>query len=187
MNALNTIHLPDHFYRYVLTFCNLNQACYLILDNILWLNAIKVLKIKNKEKISIWCNKFWLFSSILYLSRDFHDLIGLFSLINERTKRQNDPLKKYRLDEQSGAYTSTTRTARTTEKLNGLNILRIILSNKKNLPLLLDTIKNVSDIFLPLSSLGFIKLSPGIQGLLGLISSLLSLMCVWDSTLKLKT
>lgn len=102
-------------------------------------------------------------------------------------KRQNDPLKKYRLDEQSGAYTSATKTTRSKEKLKGLNILGIILSNKKNQPLLLDTVKNVADIFLPLSSLGYINLSPGIQGLLGLISSLLSLMCVWDSTLKLKT
>lgn len=187
INALNTIHLQDHFYRYVLTFCNLNQACYLILDNLLWLNSINVIKIKNKAGYSKWCNKFWLFSSILYLARDFHDLVELVNLVNERIKKQSDPLNKYRLDENSGAYTSTSKTAKSADKLKALEILRLILSNKKNQPLLLDTVKNTADIFLPLSSLGFIELSPGIQGLLGLISSLLSLLFVWDSTWKLKT
>ncbi|RMZ93932.1 peroxisomal membrane 11B-like [Brachionus plicatilis] len=47
INALNTIHLQDHFYRFVLTFCNINQACYLLLDNILWLNSIVVWDLLN--------------------------------------------------------------------------------------------------------------------------------------------
>ncbi|CAF0790700.1 unnamed protein product [Brachionus calyciflorus] len=182
MSALNSIHNQDYFYRYILTLCNINQACYLILDNILWLNSIGTLNLKNKKPLNDWCNKFWLFSSILYLARDIHDLISIFQAFDEEMKRKNDPWQKYTLNEQSGAYTSAKSNVYKTQLLKKL---RLILSNQKNIPLLLDTAKNVADIFLPLNSLDFIKLSPGAQGLLGLISSIISLMVVWDSKLKL--
>jgi hypothetical protein len=50
---------------------------------------------------------------------------------------------------------------------------------------MLDTTKNAFDIFLPLSFLKYVELSPGAQGAVGLVSSLLNLVSIWDSRYKL--
>ena len=50
---------------------------------------------------------------------------------------------------------------------------------------MLDTTKNLFDIFLPLSFLKYVNLSPGTQGAVGLISSLLNIISIWDSKYKL--
>lgn len=87
-SALKTIHLDDDFLRYILTCCHINQACYLLMDNLLWLNSIGIINLNKKStKINEWSNKFWLFSSILYLARDLHDLIGLIQSLDEDLKK----------------------------------------------------------------------------------------------------
>lgn len=190
-SALKTIHLDDYFLRYILTCSSINQACYLIMDNLLWLNSIGIVDMKKRaDKLNEWSNKFWLYSTILYLARDFHDYLTLIHSTDESgDSGKFDPTRKYKLDEVSGAYKSSgSATVRQRNKSflkMILRKLRIILLNRKNLPLLLDTIKNISDLFLPLSSLNFVNLSPGMQGICGIISSLISLLIVWDSKYKL--
>ena len=190
--ALSSIHIDDYFLRVIITSCNLNQACYLLLDNLLWLNTVGVIELKRKLKpMNEWSNKFWLFSTILYLARDFHDLIGI--LQNEAEKeinsKQNDPVNRYTWNETSGAYTTNLASR---SNIPGqimrriLKKIRILLCNKNYHPLLIDTLKNVFDLFLPLSSLDFVKISPGMQGLCGLVSSLLSLLVIWEPKYKLK-
>jgi len=164
---------------------------YLILDNMLWLNSIGIVDLKKKEvMLNKWSNKFWLFSSILYLARDLHDLIGLIQKEELMKSKKYDSTNKYVLNETSGAYTSNLNSngsSLSTKRLlmKILNILHIIVINKRNHPLLLDTIKNIFDIFLPLSNLKFVNLTSGMQGLCGLISSLISILVVWDSKYKL--
>jgi peroxin-11B len=188
-SALKTIHLDDYFLRCILTSSSLNQACYLAMDNMLWLHSMGILDLKQKApKISEWSNKFWLFSTILYLARDFHDLLTLIQNNDEedKLKRGFDPTSRYRLDHVSGAYKSSNLTTDRRQCLvKFLLKIRIILMNRKNRPLVLDTIKNLTDLFLPLSSLNYVKISPGVQGICGVISSLISLLIVWDSKYKL--
>lgn len=50
---------------------------------------------------------------------------------------------------------------------------------------IVDTIKNVCDVFIPLSSLGYSKLSPKYQGILGVISSIAGLFEILYPTAKL--
>lgn len=195
-SALKTIHLQDHFLRLVLTTSSLSQACYLVMDNLLWLNSIGLVRLTTKraQEFSEWSNKFWLYSSILYLARDLHDYIDLVKTTNsaDEISFRSDPTRKYERDEASGVYTSS----RHHSQLNNIHrrprlkallkqLVRIILLNRRNIPLLLDTIKNVFDVFLPLASLSYINISPGVQGVCGLISSLISLLIVWDSRFKL--
>ncbi|PAA76541.1 hypothetical protein BOX15_Mlig016695g1 [Macrostomum lignano] len=52
-------------------------------------------------------------------------------------------------------------------------------------PLLLDTAKNICDLFLPVVSLNYVRLSPGAQGFFGLISSALALAVIAKPSLKL--
>jgi len=49
----------------------------------------------------------------------------------------------------------------------------------------LDTLKNGCDLWLPATTLGYTKLSPGMVGLLGVISSFVGILTVIDATLKL--
>jgi peroxin-11B len=174
--SLKSIHLNDPFLRIFITFTNINQACYLVLDNLLWLNSVGVVNLKDKtSKINEWSNKFWLFSSILYLGRDLNDLLALI----QKEKLNSD-------SKQTQNHNVHKRTRRN-QRVNRLfKVLLVIVLNKQNHPLLIDTIKNLFDIVLPLSTLNYIKTSPGTQGLCGLISSLLSLLVVWDPRYKLK-
>ncbi len=189
--VLKSIHIDDYFLRYIITSCNINQALYLLLDNMLWLNSIGLVDLKKKEVLlNKWSNKFWLFSSILYLARDIHDLIGLVQKEESLKSKKYDSTNRYILNETSGAYTSnlnSNTSSLSTKRLlvQILNVLHLIVRNKRNHPLLLDTLKNIFDIFLPLANLKFVNLTPGMQGLCGLISSLISILVVWDSKYKL--
>lgn len=51
--------------------------------------------------------------------------------------------------------------------------------------LLIDTVKNSCDLMLPLTNLGIIRLSPGIIGVVGMISSILSVYSLVDQRAKL--
>jgi peroxin-11B len=48
-----------------------------------------------------------------------------------------------------------------------------------------DTVKNCCDLFIPLTSMGYVKLSPRIIGLLGVASSLAGLIVVLNPKCKL--
>jgi len=189
--ALTSIHLDDYFLRIILTSSNINQACYLLLDNLLWLNSVGAIEIKKRLKsMNDWSNKFWLFSTLLYLARDFHDLFGLLKIEeeDENNSKKYDPVNRYSWNEQAGSYTKTNLNNFTTRSIlkRIFRKLKILILNKNYHPLLLDTIKNIFDVFLPLSNLNFVKISPGTQGLCGLISSIISLIVTWDAKYKLK-
>ena len=60
--------------------------------------------------------------------------------------------------------------------------LQEFMSNK---PMLVDSLKNGCDVFLPLAGLDLLKISVGWQGVLGMTSSILAMMQTWDSKYKL--
>lgn len=57
---------------------------------------------------------------------------------------------------------------------------------RSNPPLLLDTLKNLCDVFIPLDKLGLYPTGPGFVGACGLTSSVLSILTVLYPWLKLK-
>ena len=168
--ARRNIHIEDDFLRYMLTAQNLNQACYLILDNALLLESFGFFKMKNSPKINEWCTKFWLSTSIFALARDLYDIINQIETNRSRLKEQNNNSKN-----KIGKNSNRLRCV--------LKHLRLLFISNPNL--MLDTTKNAFDIFLPLSFLKYVDLSPGAQGAVGLISSLLTLVTIWDSRFKL--
>ena len=176
-SALSSIHIKDPFLRYTLTLCYINQACYLVMDNLVWLHSVGAIDMKKKLKsINEWSNKFWLYSSILYLARDLHDLLRLFEK-ESRTKK----IEKYN---ESDVYSKIPINNMPLEK-STLEKVKTIIADKNNGPLILDSIKNTFDIFLPLSSLEFVNISPGTQGFCGLISSIISLIILWNPDYKI--
>ena len=47
-------------------------------------------------------------------------------------------------------------------------------------PVIVDTVKNLTDLVLPLSILNYINTSSGTQGLMGMISSLMGILVTWE-------
>lgn len=60
--------------------------------------------------------------------------------------------------------------------------IRVLVQNK---PILMDTIKNSCDILIPLSSMGYVDLSPKVIGLLGVVSSVLGIWTMVKPNCKL--
>ncbi|CAF1085234.1 unnamed protein product [Adineta ricciae] len=54
-----------------------------------------------------------------------------------------------------------------------------------NKPLVIDTIKNLCDLYIPLSNLNVVRANPGLQGFAGTVSSLLGLLQLWDKSYQL--
>lgn len=68
--------------------------------------------------------------------------------------------------------------------------LKVMTSNAVNLlqqnkAVMVDTVKNACDFFIPLTALGHIHLSPSIIGTLGVISSLAGLVVLLEPSYKL--
>lgn len=55
----------------------------------------------------------------------------------------------------------------------------------ENKALILDLIKNLADLVLPLEALEYVNASPGVQGLLGTVSSAVGVITAWDPLLRL--
>ncbi len=187
-SAFKTIHSDDIFSRYITTAANLNQAIYLLLDNALWLNSIEVIQLKKKNKLVEYSNKFWLFSTLFNLLRNCNDLF--FIIQNNQSMQYQEPLHEYLLNENVGTYSKKTRFLLSSKikkcftKI--LKVIALLCLNKQYESLILDTLKNIFDIFLPLSNLKYVNLSPGIEGICGLISSIIGLILLWDSKPKRK-
>lgn len=190
-SAMKSIYTDDYFLRYVITASNINQALYLLLDNTLWLNSIGVVHLKDKQKLLNYSNKFWLFSTFLNLARDFNSIVNVIQ--NDELLTQTEPyspVNKYTLDKKSGAYTSYSK-QKSTKSIKRflqrvMKIVSVICLSNRHHPLLLDSLKNVFDLFLPLSNLNMVNLSPGMQALYGFMSSIIGLIVLWDPKLKLK-
>jgi len=109
-------------------------------------------------------NRYWLLSIIMNLVRDVVELNNLFKAI----------LKKKILN-------TLNRKVAPKNDFTG-EAVQFVRSHKD---LLIDTVKNSCDIMLPLSNLGFIRVSAGTIGIVGMISSVLSLYTLVDQKAKL--
>ncbi|XP_033643833.1 peroxisomal membrane protein 11B-like [Asterias rubens] len=181
--AMKTIHLPDVFLSFTITLAKLNQSVYLLIDHTLWAHRIGLVEVDSK-RLSNLSTRFWLATLILNLSRDLYELSNVL----------NDAMALYAKRVGGGGignhYTSNGVDGRDSQHLstnnNSSQLDFVILCLQQNMPVVLDLVKNTADIFLPLSSLGYLPIPVGVQGLCGLISSLVGLSTVWESTLKIQ-
>ncbi|XP_071965197.1 peroxisomal membrane protein 11B-like [Antedon mediterranea] len=177
--ALRTIHHPDVFIRVTVTMSKINQAFYLLFDHLLWADKVGIIK-TDKDKYSKISAKFWLATIILNLSRDFYELatlLGKTALDYEKGKKMEGNFRQT-----NGVPTSPM--GNITQYPNTAYII-VKKCLRENVQVTLDLVKNLSDLFLPTSTLGYLNLSPGMQGLFGILGSLVGVLTVWDSSYKL--
>ncbi|XP_066598257.1 peroxisomal membrane protein 11B [Prorops nasuta] len=153
-SALKLMKYPDLTIRVTLILAKISNALFLLADHIIWLGRVGITRV-NIEKWSHTANKYWLMSIIMNLSRDFYEILKILEYENKATLSRNTVFSKYNTFKQFGA---------------------ICLRDHKEI--LMDTARNGCDLFIPLTALGYTKLTPGTIGMLGLLSSMIGLYTI---------
>ncbi|XP_018426099.1 PREDICTED: peroxisomal membrane protein 11B [Nanorana parkeri] len=176
-SAKRAIHLSDVVLRFCITVSHLNRAMYFACDNILWLGKMGLSRDMDQEKWSQRSFRYYLFSLIMNLSRDLYEL----KLLMEAESGSSGSSSK--LAAENGVVSRRSPSYRQVVAFRIRLLLHILRNNP---PLLLDLAKNTCDLFIPLDKLGLYKTNPGIVGLCGLTSSILSILTIVHPWLKLK-
>lgn len=148
----------------------ISQALFLLADHLLWL-ARTGLTTVNAKKWSKVANKYWLFSIIMNLCRDFYEIARVLDLHRAGCK---GGITRCKIPTSINSPADVKRLA--------LQSYVMVLGHKD---ILVDTVKNMCDFFIPLTALGYTSLTPRTIGLLGAISSAAGLWALLDSTAKL--
>ncbi|XP_063981240.1 peroxisomal membrane protein 11B [Diachasmimorpha longicaudata] len=158
-SALSTIKDPDIVIRFTVTFSKIANGLFLLADHLIWIGRAGLFRI-NLEKWTKVANKYWLFTIVMNLVRDLYEII---QIIEQTSLGRNSKINL------------------STENL----MCKTSTYFKCHKGIILDSIKNGCDFFIPMTALGYTKLSPGTIGLLGLISSAVGLYCLTDPLTKL--
>ncbi|KAG2470811.1 PX11A protein, partial [Polypterus senegalus] len=170
------LQLPNPEVRLLLVTSCLSRTLYFICDNLLWARSIGVINSINKEKWSLLATRFYFISLIMGLSRDIYELYQAM----KQDVRGQQIQKKIGQHISEGPDVACIGVFR-------LEYFLILLyySVKKNPPLLLDSMKNVFDLFIPMDRLDIYKTNSGVVGLCGLASSLFGILTILKPSLRL--
>lgn len=160
-SALRTIHLASPVLRVLITLARICRGLYLLIDHFLWASRMKLISI-NDRFWSRLSNRFWLASIFLCLLRDLYEV-----LVAVRHQRN-------RLSQYGSATTPVSPRSIVTQVV------------QTNPALLVDAVKNITDIWIPTSRLDLIYLPSGVVGLAGVISSLAGILGSHDQQWRLK-
>lgn len=164
--ALNSIHIEDRFLRLTISISKIAQALFLYADHIVWLTRSGFLR-TDSDGWNRTANKFWLLSIIANLLRDLYEILHLLDLHKTELLKPSDLLNiKRKYDYYTGAK----------------HVFTFVNCHKD---VFLDTLKNSCDLFIPLTMLGFTKLSPSTVGVLGAVSSIAALVTIVKPITKL--
>uniref|UniRef100_UPI00359024A6 peroxisomal membrane protein 11B-like n=2 Tax=Myxine glutinosa TaxID=7769 RepID=UPI00359024A6 len=175
--AQRTIHLSDPVLRFCLTLAHINRVLYLLCDHVLWIRAAGVAPNVDAERWANRSHRHFLVSSLLSVVRDAYEI----NLLVGREPRDCwvGVEDERRPDKHHWKSASPARKACVWLSF----AVRVLRANPS---LLVDTIKNLCDLVIPLERLGMLQVSRGCVGTCGLVSSLLSVMqlCHPDYILK---
>ncbi|XP_069622309.1 peroxisomal membrane protein 11A isoform X1 [Ranitomeya imitator] len=170
-----SIQLSDPVLCYCLTAANLNRILYFTCDTVLWVRSVDLVSDIKKETWQHRASQCYFYSLLFHLARDLYVIINCIE--NERKCGQRGA------NHENGPALNSSNTSLKSPK----NFLLFLgLSLKKHPPVLLDTIKNVCDLFSPLDRLGFYKTNSGFIGICGLISSIVGILTIANPQLRLK-
>ncbi|XP_021087314.1 peroxisomal membrane protein 11A isoform X2 [Mesocricetus auratus] len=172
-----SIQVTDLVPRLCLTLANLNRVVYYICDTVLWVKSVGLTSGVNREKWQLRATRHYYYFLLLSLVRDLYEiLLQMEQVLQDRAKREKSP-------QGSPGYNVVSED---TDYLQSF-LLLFFRSLRRHPPLLLDTVKNLCDILIPLNQLGIYKSNLGVVGLGGLVSSVAGLITIVYPQLKLKT
>lgn len=196
--AKRSVHLSDCVLRLCITVAHLNRAMYFACDNVLWAGKTGLLPELDQNKWSQRSFRYYLFALILNLTRDAYEI----RLLMERESRSSSaksfnssPSALTPSPENGGEFPLTPSPSSALSPLPYLPLISARLNQqfqllitvlRNNPPLLLDLLKNLCDVFIPLDRLGLYPTGSGFVGVCGLTSSVLSILTIVHPWLKLK-
>ena len=158
-SSVSSLQISDPFLRMIITSSRISSSLFLFADHLVWLKKVGLLQV-DEIKWSDTSNRFWLYSSVLNLLRDCHE-INIMIKSEQRMKNLRPEL---------GSVEYVTAVAQ-------------IFIKHKNITI--DTVKNICDTLLPMANLGHVKVSPAHVGLLGIISSTAAMLQLVDPSNRL--
>lgn len=189
-SAKRAVHLSDVVQRFCITVGHLNRALYFACDNVLWAGKSGLAPRVDQEKWAQRSFRYYLFSLIMNLSRDAYEIRLLMeqesSACSRRLKGSGGGVPgEIETGGPGGPGTPGEGLPELALKLQ-LRVLLLARVLRSHPPLLLDVVRNACDLFIPLDKLGLWRCGPGIVGLCGLVSSILSILTLICPWLRLK-
>ena len=167
--ALRSFQLDNLILKLTLTLSKINQAAYLGVDHLIWAGKIGLAETNTKKWAKVSA-RFWLVTLTFNLIRNAYDvyliILKYMALQRRKAKLSMNGNANYGPNEKEGDSI----------------LKKCFIENK---PAIVDLVKNMADVTLPLSSLGYLNTNPGFQGAMGIISSFMGVLVVWDPLLKL--
>jgi len=165
--------VSDWITRVTLAMSRISNACYMFLDHVVCLDKLSLLPTNwiHAESWDKLSTKFWLYAILLSLIRDAHELMKIYRENAAVRWRRQSPHPKFHEIENE------------TEGKKGKGSVRIVCWGRirwagmvvmEHGDVCVDTAKNLLDVLLPLNSLKFINLPPGVIGCVGVASTLLA-------------
>jgi len=170
--AFKTIHYEDLVIRVTLTISKLSQSLFLFGDHFLWLARTGLFKNINVKKWAEISNRYWLLSIIMNICRDLYEVLRVVDFHKAGKRAEISKYSKLPTKIQSPRDFSNFT----------LYSYTIFLGHKQ---IFLDLLKNLCDIFIPLTYLGYTRIKPKTIGLLGAISSIAGIIPLIDPASKL--
>uniref|UniRef100_A0A2K6GUS0 Peroxisomal biogenesis factor 11 beta n=1 Tax=Propithecus coquereli TaxID=379532 RepID=A0A2K6GUS0_PROCO len=184
-SAKRAVHLSDVVLRLCIT-----ATLYFACDNVLWAGKSGLAPRVDQEKGAQRSFRYYLFSLIMNLGRDACEIRLLMeqesSACSRRPKGSGSGVPGgIETGGLGGPGTPGGGLPQLALKLQ-LRVLLLARVLRGHPPLLLDVVRNACDLFIPLDKLGLWRCGPGIVGLCGLVSSILSILTLICPWLRLK-
>lgn len=163
--------------RITIVLSKITNSLFLLADHVLWLGRSDLFDV-NITRWSTISNKYWLYTITLNLLRDFYEISNLLRTASAsrsatfQNKQMNDVCEDRRTTWTTAYVLSTFKFLYDCLYLNNRDVT-------------IDTVKNLCDLFIPLTSLGYVELKPSTVGLLGVISSIAGLAVLIEPKFKL--
>ena len=166
------MHLPDPTLRLSLTFSRIASSLYLLCDHMVWIGRVGLVNV-DKSRWSQLSDKFWLYSITMNLMRDVYEIMNLLKL----NGYSNSGPKHY-----FGHSSRIDVIPITTSDNQMLRSINWLIKHKN---ICIDTLKNFCDLWIPMTSLGHTKLSPQTIALLGMLSSTIAILQIFNYSYRL--
>jgi len=155
------MQLNDPIVRMTTATSKFWSSIQLFADHALWLYQMGVLKTQDKQAWIERANRFWFYSVLTSLLRDFYELI---CIVQAKRIREKDNLDS---------------------ELRNFKLSTPLKWMKENPKISCDLIKNTCDIWIPYTAINKIPLHPSIIGLLGMISTTMAILQTYDKEYRL--
>lgn len=175
--AQRTIHHTNVTLRLTLTLSKIAQALFLYADHIVWLSRTGLVKSIDAKKWNDTANKYWFVSIVMNLCRDVYELSKLIDRTLSGKSRQT--LYNWLFHTNANISTLSKRDL----SRASLQVYSYLYENRD---IFIDTTKNMCDVFIPLTALGYTKLKPRTVGILGVISSVAAIYVLLQPAAKLQ-